>query len=413
MRKGNGEKMKIYKDVPEQFHNQFMETIDMLAEEKEQKIVKLKAKRMMPLVAAVVLALSTLTVSAACIFAWHQAAKDRLGVSEELAEQMSEKGMAKEETASFSAEGVDITAIQSVMTDNYCYVLLSVSVPKQLVIDEDMLFGESRVESDAEFTGCVINHVPESDDGSNSLWEVQLLTSDTENYAGVEATIILNDLIQTEKAEVTETLIKGEWKIPITLPLEPDVLAVKEECVMRIGHHEVTIKHMEVTPFEIRLYGNKEELQHAIHYQNTNAEGVYYQDGTFVEENSVINVTKGHNDDKTGENYILIELPTAIDIMQYAQLVLEEKEDTAVAMALSEDELAQMTVLYERYGHKLLYREGTVLLWDENCKVGTEIVNLTNLGYDEGKGDSFEVGPGGKLLHVMTGNEKKVFDVMY
>lgn len=406
--------MKMYKDIPEQFHSKFTETIDMLANEKEKSNVpQFRAKRMMPLMAAAVLALSTLTVSAACIFIWHQTAKESLGVSNELSVKMAEEGIAKEEEITVSADGVEISAIQTVMTGDYCYVLLSVTTPEEVTADEDTLFNETWVESDAAFEGCVVNKVSESESEADSLWEVKLLTYGTENYGGAEATIYLKDLVQTDKTETVETLVEGEWQIPITLPLEPDVLAINEELEMQIGHHEVTIKRMEVAPFEIRLFGDKDELQHAIHYMDQNVAGVYYQDGTFVEETSIINHTKGHIDESTGEYYVVVELFTAIDVTKFSSLSLEESEALPDTMNFTRDELQQMIVLYERSGHKLLQSGEAVVLWDELCDRGTGIISLTELGYDESRGDKIEVGPGGNLLHVTVGDGTQYFQVEY
>lgn len=491
--------MEMYKDVPEQFHNQFMETIAMLEQQKEnQGIRKFRAKRVLPLVAVLVLAISTLTVSAACVFIWHQAAKEKLGVTEELAESMTNEGIAKQESASALEGNVSINMLQSVMADKYCYILLSVDVPEEIVVDEDTLFREIRVEADVEFDGCVINQVPESINGTNSLWEIQLLTLETENYGGVEATIILNDLIQTEKTEVTETLVEGEWRLSFTLPLEVGLLVSHDESVLQIGHHEVSVNRMEISPFEIRIYGEKEELQHAIQYQNQKVSGIEYRDGTYVEEGANIDVTKGHTDERTGEYYVGVDLTTAIDIEKYSGIVLEpitfggqvadlpvgevvdnvsmeelspaevmddvgmeelspveaadnvsmeevspvgvvddvsmeelspaEVADSVRMGELSPDEAAEMTVLYERFGHKLLYNGDFIFLWDELCQMGKEIVNLKELGYDkehgkivqaseieqrESHGDRIEVGPGGKTITIWAGEETYFYEVRY
>ena len=126
--------MKIYKDVPEQFHREFMDTINMIEEKQEKDHNGYGTKKMILLVAVLVLALSTITVSAAYIFRWNPAALNWLGVSEELAEQLNQEGIAKQEHAAVSTAGDEINAIQLVMTDDYCYVLLSVSAPEQVMM---------------------------------------------------------------------------------------------------------------------------------------------------------------------------------------------------------------------------------------------------------------------------------------
>ena len=433
--------MKIYKNVPDQFHSRFMDTIDeiyAIEEDHEKYYGRYRTKRIVLLAAVLVLALSTITVSAAYIFAWNQEALDKLGVSEELAEQMNQEGIAKQEHAEVSAEGVNITAIQSVMTDDYCYVLLSVSVPEQIIMD-GVLFRETYAESDVEFEGCVVNPVTNPASGygksSESLWEAILMTDDALDYSGADVVIVLQDLCRSDlQAETDETLVEGEWRIPLTLPYESEVLEINQERTILLSHHEVKIKRTEVTPFKVRLYGdNEEELKHAIHYEKKNVPGIIYQDGTFVEEDAIINVTYGHNDGKTGEYYIDINLPVAIDITQYADIVLEDNADKSVPMTWSEDELDQMTVLQDRAGHKILFDGTKIMLWDEKCKVGTDIADLAELGYDvdsgdltflepgsinslgldENDGNLIEVGSGGRMIHAYINGAQYHYEVLY
>lgn len=425
--------MKIYKNIPEQFHGQFMDTIHAIEGEKEKNYRRYRMKRMILLVAVLVLALSTITVGAAYIFEWNQAALDWLGVSEELAEHLNGEGTAKQEYASDFDAGVEIRAIQSVMTDNCCYVLLSVSVPEQIFLDDDVFFGEMYIESDGESGVCAANSVKESMQDHEGLWEAQLVTTQTMIYSGAEIVIALRNLERHKDFEVVETLAEGEWRIPLTLPSAPEILEINRERTMQIGHHEVNIKRMEVTSFQIRLYGD-EELEHAIYYQTKYVPGITYRDGTFVEENAFFNISKGRGiDEDTGEYYVGIDLPVAIDIRQYADMILEDNEDMTVPMSLSEDELSRMDILQDRRGHKILFDGVKFILWDEKCEVGIDIFDLTELGYDVSSGDLIllgpggiadagydendgnivEVGPGGRLIQVYINGEKHYYDVMY
>lgn len=424
--------MKIYKDVPEQFHSQFMDTINVIETKKEEKHHRYGTKKMILLVAVLVLVLSTITVSAAYIFRWNQAALDWLGVSEELAEHLNEEGIAKQEYATVSAAGVEISAVQSVMTDDYCYVLLSVSAPEQVPLDE-VLFRETYVESDVGIESCIVNHALYDIEGDGHLWEALLYIYDATDYSGADVVIVLHDLERFDlKAEIHETIVEGEWRIPLTLPSESEVLEINGERTMQIGHHEVNIKRMEVTPFQVRLYGD-EELEHALYYQKKYVSGIIYRDGTCVEEDACISIAKRHTDENTGEYYVVIDLTTAIDIRQYADVIFEEQNDMSVPMTWSEDELNQMDIMQDRCGHKILCDGVKFILWDEKCEVGTEIFDLTELGYDvdsgalillgagglaetgydENDGNIVEVGPGGRLIQAFINGEKHYYDVMY
>ena len=421
--------MKIYKNVPERFHSQFMDTIHTIEEKQEKHYRRHGTKRMILLVAVLVLVLSTITVGATYVFRWNQAALDWLGVSEELAGQLNEEGVAKQEYAADSDAGIEISAVQSVMTDDYCYVLLSVSAPDQISLDE-VLFRETYVESDVGIERCVVNPALYDIEDNGYLWEAILYIDDAVGYSGADVVIVLNDLYKTG---IDETLVEGEWRIPLTLPSESEILEINQERTMQIGHHEVNIKKTEVTPFQIRLYGDEEELKHAIHYVLQRVPGIVYQDGTFIEEDTAITVGRGRSDQDAGEYYIALELPTAIDIRQYADMVFEEQKDMSSPMTWSEDELSRMDILQDRVGHKILFDGVKFLLWDEKCEVGTEIFDLTELGYDvdggdlillgpgglaetgydENDGNIVEVGPGGRLIQAFINGEKHYYDVRY
>ena len=424
--------MKIYKNVPEQFHSQFMDTINAIETKEEGRHHRYGTKKMVLLVAALVLALSTITVGAAYIFTWNPAAMDMLGVSEELAEHLNEEGIAKQEYATDSDAGIKISAIQSVMTDEYCYVLLSVSALEQVPID-DVLFRETYVESDVGIERCIVNHALYETERNGHLWEALLFIDDAVDYSGADVVIVLQDLQRADlRAGIDETIVEGEWRIPLTLPSDLETLEINQERTMQIGHHEVNIKRMEVTPFQVRLYGD-EELEHALWYQTKYVSGITYQDGTLVEEDAIFNITKRHTDENTGERYVVIDLPVAIDIRQYADMVLEDSEDISVPMSWSEDELSQMEILQNRSGHKILFDGVKFILWDEKCEVGTEIFDLTELGYDVNSGDLIlleaggissagydvndgnivEVGPAGRVIHAYINGEQYHYDVRY
>lgn len=431
--------MKIYKDVPEQFHSQFIDTINSIEKNNEETYRKFGTKKMILLVAVLILALSTITVGATYIFAWNEAALDWLGVSEELAEHLNQEGIAKQEYAADSDAGIEISAIQSVMTDEYCYVLLSVSAPEQVPID-DVLFRETYVESDVGIERCIVSHALYDSEDNGNLWEALLFIDDAVDYSGADVVIVLQDLergdLRTEGDEtliIHETLVEGEWRILLTLPSESEILEINQERTMQIGHHEVNIKRMEVTPFQIRLYGD-EELEHALYYQTKYVSGITYQDGTFVEEeDAFMNITKRHTDENTGEYYVVIDLPVAIDIRQYADMIFEEQKDMSVPMTWSEDELNQMDIVQNRSGHKILFDGVKFILWDEKCEVGTIIVDLAELGYDVNSGDLIlleaggissagydvndgnivEVGPAGRVIHAYINGEQFHYDVMY
>lgn len=413
-------KKNIYKDVPEHFHNQFIATIEEI-EKDSTKVshIRLSGKRMAILIAATVAALSTLTVGAASLYKWHQAATERLGVSEEVANKLTAEGAAKEENAVVNGSGLTIEAVQSVKTDTFYYVLLSVTTPEGIVIDEDTLFDSVEVVSDQQFDGCVLNQVTGSFEEAKSLWEMQLLTKDDVEYANSNVTLKIKDLVQTENTEVTEILVQGEWMIDVTLPLDPDTMVLCQESKLALGHHSVTINKTEVGAFQVRLYGDQEELRHALRYQNSFVTGVRYQDGTVVKEQASVYMMSVHADEVTGEHYVNVPLSNAIDVSKFKELIFAEEPGSGTqesdfkvidAESLSEmvENIQQMQVVYERNGHSIVHDGKNLYLWDEACDVVHVIANLENIGFVEEQGGTLEAGPGGKTVQILPyeGSEK-------
>lgn len=412
-------KKDIYLEVPENFHGRYMDTIASLENEREEANEesgrrghnkRYSFKRTVVLIAAVVGLLSSLTAGAVSIYRWHQAAREQLGVSGELAGKMSVQGAAKEESAAVSEDAVTIKALQSVKTDNFYYVLLSVTTPESVTINEDTVFEGIEVVSEGEFTGSTIDYITDSFEGQESLWEVKLLTADKADYAGVEVSLKIRNLVQTEKTEVVDMLVQGEWVLPITLPKNSESAVLNHESIMTLGHHEIAIERMEIGAFEVRMYGAEEELRHALRHQSTMVTGVRYLDGTVVEETSAIRIDALAKDESTGEYYIGVSLNQAIDISSFKELISEEKNDTAEASKAVMDDAAieQMTVIYEKYDHAIVGDKKGIYLVDRECGVMRQLADLETLGYDEKDGGTIEAGPGGNYVSVLPNAESEV-----
>ena len=148
--------MDIFKEVPEDFHMQFINTIENLEDGNayEQEIAwknsrkRISGKRPVILIAAAVLALSTLTVGAASVFRWHERAKERFGVTEETENSLTGRELAAPEYEVIEEEGITFSLIQSVRTEKSFYYLMEVTVPDSITLNSDVVFEESSVTSD-------------------------------------------------------------------------------------------------------------------------------------------------------------------------------------------------------------------------------------------------------------------------
>ena len=189
----------------------------------------------------------------------------------------------------------------------------------------------------------------------------------------------------------------------------------KEEFDIEVGHHLLSISRQEINPFEIRLYGDMDEIRHALnHSAGCMVTGVRYQDGTVVDEEDILKYTK-ITSDPNGKGCICIHLNHAIEIGKYQSVIMENYGSLAEKMG--EEEINGMVLVYENKnlydGHKILTDGKNVYLWDEQCQLGTKLLDLTEIGFDASRGDALTAGPGGNLLFVTMNGEMKAYVVEY
>ncbi len=406
-------KKDIYKEIPKQLHQQFMETVSQLSEEeKGRKVRKLGTRKMIVGIAAIVAAFSTLTVGATALYRMHRTAAEQLGVNPSLAEQLVTDGVAKEESVTVSGEGLRIQALQTVYRENSVYLLLDVEVPEEVTLNEDVLFEHCEVSSEMSFAGCVDNMISSSIEGNHVFWEVELLFPAGEVSTGEDVTIRLTNLVQTEKTLITDTLVEGVWELPIQLPAQADTCVYLCEKKVVLGNHLTGLKRVEAGPFGIQLYLEQEDVQHCLQYQNLKLTAVKYTDGRQVKEEAVVNQKKLHKNQETGDVYVELELVNAIEVDKLDALMFSGNQELSL-LDTGDSELPgqnpaqriertdSCTLLYEKQGHELWTDGANIYLEDTDCGMTETILDLQKLSYDVSKGGEIAVGPGGNTVIVL------------
>lgn len=392
-------KVDMYKKVPESFHNQLLETLDQLPEEKKQSFAGNRSRKWIVLAAAAVLVLGTMTAAATEIFKWNEQAKKHFGVSDDVEDELTMDGVTRQEEAVIQEQGFEFRLIQSVRTGNSCYYLCQVTVPEGVAIDENTVFEECSVEADVETNGCVADFVYDEQKKDQLLLEIEVLTRDGIDYEGKEAVIHLTNLVQTEKTEIQEILAEGEWEIPVTLPGGTEDVVYEVNQKIAFGEHELLIKKIRAGAFGLRMYMEQEESLHALMYYGVSLTRVRSADGSLTEQEVGINKFY-HTDDHTGEFYYEITLEQAIDPAKVAGLVFNHGE---IELSFSGESRIQTTenmtdrwtagerpedaqVLYERHGNAV-YTDGSYLyLQDITCGKISRLLDLSELSYDQEKG---------------------------
>lgn len=474
-------KIKMYKEIPQGFHNALCDTLEQLEEE---RIVKFSAKKFIITCAAAVLAASTLTVGAMELFQWYQAARDSLGTNQELENKLTNQG------AALPAEDVDVqqeitmTALQAVKTGDDFYLLAAMDWPEDLEWNDDIVFEESEIQlvqesigndlSAQESTGSVgnvtdiqdfggftANFAGAPDENGTVFIEMQARTMSSVDYSG-EAKVTLSNLIQTEKTDYVDTLVEADWELIFRLPTDADTGSFTAVQPLMVNGHELILENIEINPFGVKLYTDKEQGMHAAYYSNMELAAVLYEDGSRIENYGGFLKTTGTTDD-AGEFYFNLTLQNAVDIDKVSGLIFKEDgeeiiyelgEDAinkVIHEAMSTVENAQnikkndeglrlsdlilqqyksesmtdaetfgksvpqatdLRIIYVRHDYVTLTDNNYIYRWDAACDRAEVIADLAECNYDAKMGGEVAIMPGGAVLAVHpTADSGKVYMV--
>lgn len=436
-------KKDIFREVPEHFHNQLCETLDGL---EDHKAIHFHTKKYILIIAAAVLAFATLTVTAVELFQWHAQASRHFGTNKELENKLTMEGAAVSEDASVQNDGLTFDAIQAIKTDQSYYFLLRMTVPDSIDWNSDISFRDTQIISEQEFGDCLVNFVADSFEDHTVLLEIEIMTWG-EEYTDESVMIRLTDLIQTIKAEESSTLIKGEWDIPLILPTDAESKSCYVKKNLTLGGHDLYIQRVEISPFTVRLYTEKETALHAVIYQQLALTGIKYEDETVMDEGAVRLDMAGKTNDND-EFYFELALENAIDVNQAAALIFTDQgknvvfslDDSVVSeeyaknsgakervnndsatdsdsdSVYANDSVSNFHILYVRYDNVLLADDKNIYLWDVPCDRVKQLISLEKYGYSWEDGGEITIAPGSSVIVIHpNANSEKVYihDIIY
>lgn len=414
-------KRDIYKELPENFHRQFEQTLSQL--EESPSGTRRGHRKYGLILAAAILACASVTAVAAGMMEWHKSLSTHFGTDQELEDKLSMEHVASVQDTVTEGNGVKFQALQAVRTDSYGYFLIEMTVPDGIKEwNSDILFEECEVVG-TDF-GCVHGFVEDSFAEQKVLLELQVMYYEEKLPDGAEIRVRLKDLVQTEQTETVASLAEGEWEITLSLPAAADLVQFypKETCML--GEHELLFSKMEISPFRIRMYTEKEAAQHAVWGKTVYLTGVRYEDGSVIEENGMQLSMSGHTDEAE-EFCFEISLDTAIDPDKTAALLLhdggEEREitlgrtkaaqaepagdtagkeserNTQPAENGGEGRIADVRILSVSYGN-VIYEEGqSVWLWDAWCGGREKLISLGECDFSWEQGGEIGISQKGQI----------------
>ncbi|MBR3601838.1 MAG: hypothetical protein IKL49_05910 [Lachnospiraceae bacterium] len=281
--------MEIYKEVPEKFHDQFMETIAILEQKdnenkplftfKEKTKISLFEIRKLAAAALVAVILGTLTVSTnAEALEKVMEIVEKIVIKKPLAEKMHIESEEEEENIIVEEisdgektsvqQGEVAVCVEQVISDGEdAYIYLSVELPQNLEVEkwktgEDRLYfrqNEIRINDNVpERVNFTLKHLEE-----NQAYGIVYISLEKVGEGNCQVSLTLNNLDYAvfageEKGWDIQRLVEETWELNWSFSCEKIAKSYKAEATIDAHDGTVMTKEAVVSPLSVRVTGSIE-----------------------------------------------------------------------------------------------------------------------------------------------------------
>lgn len=292
---------KVFPDVPETFHNSMEDALSQIMEEKPVHRFKKKTKRLLVLVA--VMLFGTLTVAAAELFSWHPKIAEKFEAPQELQDVLVVEGVASDAQATCTENGVTVNALQTLQDDQYLYVALEVTIPENMILDENNIFefAELKIEGiefgqngNASMSSGFMDKFESPEKNNSRIYEFYYYESDGFDLDGKTITVTLKNLMgETGKLEF-KTIIEGEWQLSWVNQSQNATKHFDVERSYTFSGYDIKIKTVDISPLSIRIVYDGEDIRALEQLEGVNLDqldslktirfaGVRLKDGSIID----------------------------------------------------------------------------------------------------------------------------------
>lgn len=345
---------QVMPKVPDCVHEAVLDTLEHLEECRENKRTTYRKKsftkrKAAALVAAMVAVLGTTAMVVAEELWWNQKAAEAFdNPAPELQEQMSERGIAEEQTASVTENGITVTAVQTIKDSNRIYMLFHIT-SEEAVIDgnsgfdtwnmmtgegENLLTGYCNSSGGGMLTDTGIGTLK-----TEGFYYWDILLEEGSEWNGDSLAVSLSDFTyytygnQTDTADAHLHRIEGNWELNLhftdaaemsrTFDLNQEIL---------ISGVPVKICSVTLTPLTLSVHYDLDsvrELKEAVYagkedvfLQELFPAGLVDEGGNRIEQG--YGATTGY---QTAEEEVLtVGLSTVVDVESVYGVLLGEEE---------------------------------------------------------------------------------------
>lgn len=271
---------KEFPNVPEKIHGMVLETLENLEEEnpsvkKGGNTMKIKKRRVIWAAAALAAMFGT-TVAAAELFQWNEQAADYFNnPPQEVQNEMVAQGVAMEQNASVTDQGITVTVKQTVQDNNRLYILLDVQCEEAL-IDDNSGFDKWNFITKDKFAfdnigGSFAEGTPTgAEEKSNqAYYEISALKTYGREWNEDSITLDFGEFCYytyEEGTAGTPHVIDGNWKLEVPLGEQTQAVTKVYEpnSQIMVSGIPVTVKRVEVSPISTVMVYDLNDVQNVI-----------------------------------------------------------------------------------------------------------------------------------------------------
>ena len=283
---------KEFPKVPEKIHGMVLETLENLEEEnpsvkKGGNTMKIKKGRVIWAAAALAAMFGT-TVAAAELFQWNEQAADYFNnPPQEVQNEMVAQGVAMEQNASATDQGITVTVKQTVQDDNRLYILLDVQCEEALIDDNSIFEKWDVITKDTEAFNNLGASFAEStptakqeEKTNRGYYEITGLKTYGREWNEDSITLDLGQFsyyTYEESGMGTAHVVNGNWKLEIPLGEQTQAITKVYEpgTQVMVSGMPVTVKRVEVSPISAVIVYDLEDVEKVINTAYADEEDVF------------------------------------------------------------------------------------------------------------------------------------------
>lgn len=252
---------KAFPEAPRSFHETVRNTLDTQLTDRIGGVKSMK-KRFPLVLAAVVAALGVTAAVAAYVTDWNGKLAAHFGADEQQQSQLAADGAVGSVNQAVTANGVTVTALQTLGDKNGIYILFDVKAPESVALSDSNLFKGTAVNIEgasahASWSGGFMSNADKtaslSGKANERYYELWLNNSEKEDWNGKTITVEFTDL-QADKGKLDMyNVAEGNWKLtwPLSYMDKTRTFAVNRSYT--INGQAVLVKSVELSPLSMTL----------------------------------------------------------------------------------------------------------------------------------------------------------------